>query len=202
MKIIKWILITVLILILIILISLLCFYIYTKNAVKCEGDLNIETIDSLYNFNDDLQLNILKSKFDLDESTAKSTLSNKNDYRFIYIKTSVHNSSNINFVKVEPELKLRDVTVIGRPRVPFPDIPYMCIHPGENLDIRVVFLIKTEGKLDEELLSTINKGTIYITALSYFNDTHKCKRKKGSTYKNEISGGKIEATKKPAKASC
>jgi len=28
------------------------------------------------------------------------------------------------------------------------------------------------------------------------------KRKKGSTYKNEISGGKIEATKKPAKASC
>ena len=28
-----------------------------------------------------------------------------------------------------------------------------------------------------------------------------CKRKKGSTYKNEISGGKIEATKKPAKAS-
>jgi len=150
-------------LILVVLIAFISYWMYAAPAmsadVNCRG-----TIKVLYLEDSGIALEELEKSFNFDDVTTEAIINSPIDYRYIVVDNIISNNSEETFTKLRSEVDIKGITVVGTPFMPEPEVSYLSVYPGENEGILIYFLVKAEEKTDEEILTAIKEGKIYIKA--------------------------------------
>lgn len=154
----KWIVgfvIAIIIVVLLVLIFGLVYNVRLTNSVVC----TVTKVDSQnIVLNGDTTIDTYKSSYHLSDSEAQDLADHPGDYRYVYVSLDAMNNYNDTFVF----RNVYNASAVGKAFLLTYDTSTIFIYPGDNPEIDLSFLIKTDGKTDEEINQMLSKERITI----------------------------------------